>query len=129
MLHTIHSSNIFQIRCVLCTFIPPLYCQFQDIYQQQVMPMNASNAVTELQSLYFSLCNDSRLLVRREAATQFPRCLSAFGQDHLPTFYSHLKQFLHDDVGLLSFPCLLYWVGVKRDDSSFNGNKDVLIIA
>ena len=98
MLHTIYSSNIFQIRRILCTFVAPLYSQFQAIYSSQPISPAGENALLELQSLYFALCGDSRLLVRREAAIHFSDCFTAFGNKPTPILYKHLLAFLQDEV-------------------------------
>ena len=102
MLHTIYSSNIFQIRRILCTFVAPLYSQFQTIYSSQTISPAGKHALHELQSLYFALCGDSRLLIRREAVLHFSDCFSVFGHESITTFYKQLLTFLRDEV------CTLY---------------------
>ena len=57
-----------------------------------------TNSLSELRSMYFHLCDDLRLPVRREASRQFLACYSAFGVSHRPVFLSRLHTFLHDDV-------------------------------
>ena len=103
MLHTIYSSNIFQIRRALCTFITPLYSQFQALYSSATISSAGEKALHALQSLYFALCRDSRLLVRREAALHFSDCFVAFGDKQIELFYKHLLTFLQDEVRRPSF--------------------------
>ena len=101
MLHTVYSSNIFHIRRILCMFVAPLYSQFQAIYSSQTISPAGEHALHELQHLYFALCGDSRLLIRREAALHFPDCFAAFGHTSITTFYKQLLTFLRDEVRTL----------------------------
>ena len=59
-----------------------------------------TNTLVELRTIYFHLCEDNRLLVRREASRQFIDCYTAFGVSHFSKFLALLKTFLNDDVGI-----------------------------
>lgn len=62
--------------------------------------MIASSALTELRSIFHSLCADSSTLVRREAAKALPVCYSAFGSRELSPCVKQLEAFIADDVCL-----------------------------
>lgn len=95
-LHTIFSANGYLTQRQLPLLIPSLYCRLSTC-TSPVEQIN-ENYLAELRSIYFRLCDDPRLVVRRQASRQFLACYSAFGVSYRPTFLSHLHSFLHDDV-------------------------------
>ena len=59
--------------------------------------MIANTTLTELVTVFFSLCKDYRLLVRREAAKCIADCCSVVGSS-LPECVKAMEAFVRDDV-------------------------------
>ncbi|KAK8805167.1 hypothetical protein WA588_000110, partial [Blastocystis sp. NMH] len=95
-LHTLFSANGYLTQKQFPLLIPSLYRRLST----SVSPAKQfnENCLAELRSIYFRLCEDTRLVIRRQASRQFFACFSAFGAAYRPTFLSHLHVFLHDDV-------------------------------
>ncbi|KAK8807525.1 hypothetical protein WA171_000480, partial [Blastocystis sp. BT1] len=96
-LHTIYSTHAFQVRKSIASFIPSLYNQFVHLQSSSSFQPITTNTLVELRTIYFNLCEDSRLLVRREASRQLLDCYQAFGDSHFSKFLTLLKAFLNDD--------------------------------
>ena len=84
--------------------LPLLYHQYSkiDLSTQGMSPHRiiVNSALVELRNLYFHLCENHRLLVRREAARNLGSCVKVFGSSCYPRCLSQLQAFLHDDVFL-----------------------------
>ena len=103
-LHTVFSTNSFYGCRAVAHLIAPLYERYSTIISETPTPdlepfrIISSSALKELRSIFFQLCNDDRLLVRREAAKQFSTCLHAFGSQYYSQFVQLLRTFVSDDV-------------------------------
>ncbi|KAK8819088.1 hypothetical protein WA538_001665, partial [Blastocystis sp. DL] len=97
-LHTLFSANGYLTQKQFPLLIPSLYRRLS----ASVSPAEQfnENCLAELRSIYFRLCEDTRLVIRRQASRQFFACFSAFGAAYRPTFLSHLHVFLHDDESI-----------------------------
>ena len=108
-LHTVFSTNSFYGCRAVAHLIAPLYERYSTIISETPTPdlepfrIISSSALKELRSIFFQLCNDDRLLVRREAAKQFSTCLHAFGPQCSSQFVQLMRTFVSDDV--LVFTC------------------------
>lgn len=103
-LHTVFSTNSFYGCRAVTHLIAPLYDRYSTIISDTPTPelepfrIISSSALKELRSIFFQLCSDDRLLVRREAAKQFSSCLHSFGAQFYPQFVQLLRTFVSDDV-------------------------------
>ena len=104
-LHTVFSTNSFYGCRAVAHLIAPLYDRYSTIISETPTPdlepfrIISSSALKELRSIFFQLCNDDRLLVRREAAKQFSACLHSFGSQFHSQFVQLMRTFVSDDVG------------------------------
>lgn len=80
----------------------PLLLDTRDLSDMSTYHILLNSTLVELRSLYFRLCEDPRLLVRREAAKQLARCMQAFGPACYPRCLAQLQRFLRDDVSIES---------------------------
>ena len=109
-LHTVFSTNSFYGCRAVAHLIAPLYERYSTIISETPTPelepfrIISSSALKELRSIFFQLCNDDRLLVRREAAKQYSTCLHAFGSPYDSQFVQLMRTFVSDDV--LMFACI-----------------------
>ena len=129
-LHTVFSTNSFYGCRAVAHLIAPLYERYSTIISETPTPelepfrIISSSALKELRSIFFQLCNDDRLLVRREAAKQFSTCLHAFGSPYDSQFVQLMRTFVSDDV--LMFACSwssrirLYTLSFLRSRSFFS---------
>lgn len=103
-LHTVFSTKAFNGCRALAHLIAPLYTCYSSILstsstpEQEPYRIISGSALKELRSIFFSLCNDDRLLVRREAARELSACFQAFGGDYLAHFINQISSFVDDDV-------------------------------
>jgi hypothetical protein len=54
--------------------------------------------MTDMKFIFFNLCEDKRLLVRKEAAQALSNCYKEFGESTLSEFFIHIQLFMSDEV-------------------------------
>ena len=100
--HTLCSVDSFNGKRALPFLIPALYKRYVAFLSTcnthtSSYRMIANTTLTELVTVFFSLCNDYRLLVRREAAKCIADCCSVFDSS-LPKCVKAMEAFVRDDV-------------------------------